>query len=152
MFHYFKANEVLRIKFTDIRRWLGEYSLPLVFLAILFPAIIGTVSTMLGCPANISSLHLNNSSLAKFFPIQFLNCRFNFRVKLKIFSEHPLAVGIILNISLMCINTKAGPPAPPLASHHRHILGADLQFLQFCLISMNDQLSDRHARRIFYLF
>ena len=84
--------------------------------------------------------------------IQFLNCIFNFRVKLKIFSEHPLAVGIILNISLMCINTKAGPPAPPLASHHRHILGADLQFLQFCLISMNDQLSDRHARRIFYLF
>ena len=121
LFHYFKANEVLRIKFADIRREEGggggEYSPPIG----LFSDLVSSHYQNSGYRDRVLSINLNkfvyfpqttNKQTICPFPL-YINSREEI-FSLCFFRSPclPPAAGIIRNISVMCINTKTRPPAP----------------------------------------
>ena len=121
LFHYFKANEVLRIRFTD-RRWAGGGNIPLfglfsdlVSCHYQTPAPHARVSTKLN-PLRYLVLHFTSSH---FLTLNFLVCRPEVG-KLLAVGAAPFSRWDYPECIAHCINTMERTPAP--ARPGRHVL------------------------------
>ena len=122
LFHYFKANEVLRIRFTD-RRWAGGGNIPLfglfsdlVSCHYQTPAPPIRVSTKLNPLRYLVRLHFTSSH---FLTLNFLVCRPEVG-KLLAVGAAPFSRWDYPECIAHCINTMERTPAP--ARPGRHVL------------------------------